>query len=47
LDAGKDISGRKCFGIVDSFGMLLAVVVVAACASDSIGGIVCFAGVVP
>jgi len=33
------------FGIVDSFGMLLAVVVVvAACASDSIGGILGFAG---
>jgi len=32
------------FGIVDSFGMLLTVVVVAACASDSIGGILGFAG---
>jgi len=27
-DAGKKISGRKCFGIVDTLGLLVAVVVV-------------------
>ena len=38
-DAGKKISGRKTFGIVDSLGLLLAVVVVAANVSDNTGGI--------
>ena len=38
-DAGKNISGRKAFGIVDSLGLLLAVVVVAANVSDNTGGI--------
>lgn len=42
-DAGKKISGRKCFGIVDTFGLLLAVVVVAASTSDNTGGMACFA----
>ena len=38
-DAGKKISGRKTFGIVDTLGLLLAVVVVAANVSDNTGGI--------
>ena len=38
-DAGKKISGRKTFGMVDSLGLLLAVVVVAANTSDNAGGI--------
>jgi transposase len=39
-DAGKKISGRKCFGIVDTLGLFMAVTVVAASASDNAGGIV-------
>jgi transposase len=38
-DAGKKISGRKTFGVVDTLGLLLAVVVVAANVSDNVGGI--------
>jgi putative transposase len=38
-DAGKKISGRKTFGIVDTLGLLLAVFVVPASCSDNIGGI--------
>jgi len=38
-DAGKKISGRKTFGIVDTGGILIAVCVVAACVSDNTGGI--------
>lgn len=38
-DAGKKISGRKAFGIVDTLGLLVAVFVVAANASDNVGGI--------
>lgn len=38
-DAGKKVSGRKTFGIVDTTGLLLAVVVLAACTSDNVGGI--------
>jgi transposase len=38
-DAGKKISGRKTFGVVDTLGLLLAVVVVAANTSDNAGGI--------
>lgn len=38
-DAGKKISGRKAFGVVDSLGLLIAVVVVAANVSDNAGGI--------
>jgi transposase len=38
-DAGKKISGRKAFGIVDTLGLLIAVVVVAANNSDNAGGI--------
>ena len=38
-DAGKKISGRKTFGIVDTIGLLVAVVVVAANTSDNAGGI--------
>jgi hypothetical protein len=37
-DAGKKISGRKLFGVVDTIGLLLAVVVVAASTSDNMGG---------
>jgi len=39
-DAGKKISGRKTFGIVDTLGLLLAVTVVAAITSDNAGRIV-------
>jgi transposase len=38
-DAGKKVSGRKTFGIVDTTGLLLAVLVVAASVSDNAGGI--------
>ena len=38
-DAGKKINGRKTFGIVDTLGLLMAVVVVAASISDNVGGI--------
>lgn len=38
-DAGKKISGRKTFGVVDTLGLLIAVVVVAASTSDNVGGI--------
>ena len=38
-DAGKKISGRKTFGIVDTLGVLVAVTVVAANTSDNVGGI--------
>ena len=39
-DAGKKISGRKTFGIVDTLGLLIAVTVVVASMSDNAGGIV-------
>jgi hypothetical protein len=39
-DAGKKISGRKTFGVVDTLGLLVAVAVFAASTSDNIGGIV-------
>lgn len=39
-DAGKKISGRKTFGIVDTLGLLMAVTVVAAGTSDNAGGVV-------
>lgn len=38
-DAGKKISGRKTFGIVDTNGLLLAVHVMPASTSDNQGGI--------
>jgi transposase len=38
-DAGKKISGRKVFGVVDTCGLLIAVSVVAASLSDNAGGI--------
>lgn len=38
-DAGKNVSGRKTFGITDSLGLLVAVVVVAANISENAGGI--------
>ena len=38
FDAGKRVSGRKAFGVVDSLGLLLAVVVMAANVSDNAGG---------
>ncbi len=38
-DAGKKISGRKTFGVVDTLGLLLAVVVLAASTSDNTGGV--------
>lgn len=37
-DAGKKVSGRKTFGVVDTIGLLMAVVVVAANTSDNVGG---------
>lgn len=40
-DAGKKVSGRKTFCLVDTLGLLLAVVVVAANTSDNVGGIAC------
>jgi len=39
FDAGKKINGRKTFGIVDTVGVLIAVLVVAANLSDNVGGI--------
>lgn len=41
-DAGKKVSGRKCFGMVDTLGLLVAVAVVAASWSDNAGGIAVF-----
>ena len=38
-DAGKKISGRKTFGLVDTLGLLVAVVVLTASTSDNVGGI--------
>ena len=38
-DGGKKISGRKAFGLVDTLGLLIAVVVVAANTADNTGGI--------
>lgn len=38
-DAGKKISGRKVFGVVDTCGFLVAIAVVAASTSDNTGGI--------
>ena len=40
FDAAKKKSGRKTFGVVDTMGLLVAVVVVAANTSDNAGGIV-------
>lgn len=37
-DAGKKVSGRKTFGVVDTAGLLMAVLVVAASTSDNAGG---------
>lgn len=37
-DAGKKISGRKTFGVVDTLGLLIAVLVVTANTSDNVGG---------
>ena len=39
FDAAKKTSGRKVFGLVDTLGLLLVVVVVAANTSDNTGGI--------
>lgn len=41
-DAGKKISGRKVFGLVDSAGLLVAVTVMIASTSDNAGGIAAF-----
>ena len=38
-DAGKKVPGRKAFGVVDTLGLLVAVVVVAASVSDNASGI--------
>jgi transposase len=40
-DAGKKISGRKTFGVVDTLGLLIAVIVMAASTSDNAGGCEC------
>ncbi len=37
-DAGKKVSGRKVFGLVDTLGLLVAVVTLAASTSDNLGG---------
>lgn len=37
-DAGKKVNGRKVFGVTDSLGLLVAVVVLAAGVSDNAGG---------
>lgn len=37
-DAGKKVSGRKLFGVVDTLGLLIAVLVVPANVSDNAGG---------
>lgn len=37
-DAGKKVNGRKVFAVVDTIGLLLAVVVVCASTSDNAGG---------
>jgi transposase len=37
-DAGKKINGRKTFGVVDTLGILIAVLVVGAATSDNVGG---------
>jgi transposase len=39
FDAGKKINGRKTFGVADTLGLLMAVVIVAASTSDNVGGI--------
>ena len=39
-DAGKKVSGRKAFGIVDTIGLLIGITVVVASMSDNAGGIV-------
>lgn len=46
-DAGKKVSGRKTFGIVDTLGLLVAVVVVAANISDNAGGCACIDDAAP
>jgi transposase len=38
-DAGKKVSGKKTFGVVDTLGLLVAIVVAAASVSDNTGGI--------
>jgi len=42
-DAGKKISARKCFGIVDTLGLLVSVAFVAASTSNNTGGLAWFA----
>jgi transposase len=39
FDAGKKVLGRKTFGVVDTLGLLVAVLVIAASTSDNAGGI--------
>jgi hypothetical protein len=46
-DAGKKIKGRKTFGVVDTLGLLIAVIVVAASVSDNTGGIAVVDGAHP
>ena len=41
-DAGKKISGRKVFGLVDALGLLIGVQVMVASTSDNVGGIAVF-----
>lgn len=46
-DAGKKVSGRKVFALVDTLGLLMAVIVVAANVSDNAGGIACVDAAAP
>jgi len=46
-DDRKKISGRKRFGIVDTLGLVVAVVVVAASTSDNVGGAAVFGDAAP
>jgi transposase len=46
-DAAKKVSGRKVFAIVDTVGLLMAVIVVAANVSDNAGGSACAALAAP
>jgi len=46
-DDRKKISGRKCFGIVDTLGLLVAVVALPASTSDNVGGAAVFGEAAP
>ena len=46
-DGGKKVNGRKVFGVVDTLGLLLAVVTLAASTSDNLGGAIAMERVKP